>query len=117
MFGGTTTSSGFNAIKNTNDADSSKNENEAADNLTGDADIEGFQKTASHEKLLEQASEYEKSHNNRQHFEEIDKFTGEEGEQHVLQVLIIDLIFVSLFFSPLFHLFNFYYAVDLQSLN
>jgi len=86
VFGGTAASSGFNAIKNTNDADSSKDES-GADKSTGDADVEGFQKTASHEKLLEQASEYEKSHNNRQHFEEIDKFTGEEGEQHVLQII------------------------------
>lgn len=84
VFGGSAASSGFNAIKNTNDAESSKEEN--AEKSTDDADIEGFQKTASHEKLLEQASEYEKSQNNRQHFEEIDKFTGEEGEQHVLQV-------------------------------
>jgi len=85
VFGGSAASSGFNAIKNTNEAESSKEDN--AEKTPDDTDVEGFQKSASHEKLLEQASEYEKTHNNRQHFEEIDKFTGEEGEQHVLQII------------------------------
>ena len=85
VFGGSAASSGFSSIKNTNEAESLKDA-ENVEKLDGDdGGVEGFPKTSSHEKLLEQASEYEKSHNDRQHFEEIDKFTGEEGEQHVLQ--------------------------------
>ena len=91
VFGGSaassSNSSGFSAIK-TDSSDSSTDIDSKDENVEkpSTAVTEGFQKSASHEKLLEQASEYEKSHNNRQQFEEIDKFTGEEGEQHVLQV-------------------------------
>ena len=91
VFGGSaassSNSSGFSAIK-THSSDSSTDIDSKDEKVEkqSTAVTEGFQKSASHEKLLEQASEYEKSHYNRQHFEEIDKFTGEEGEQHVLQV-------------------------------
>ncbi|XP_065674236.1 ran-binding protein 3 isoform X6 [Hydra vulgaris] len=39
-------------------------------------------------KLLENADQYQKSYlENKKHFEELQQFTGEEGENHVLQVL------------------------------
>ena len=94
VFGGSTStpsnSSGFGSLKSdSSDANANDGKDgEDAEESSKPASESGFQKVASREKLLEQASEYEKTHNNRQHFEEIDKFTGEEGEQHMLQVLI-----------------------------
>lgn len=81
VFGSTSSGVGFGAIKKDDKSDTTSeksSENEAIE--------KGFNRVSSREKLMENASAYEKSHNNRQHFEEVEQFTGEEGEQHVLQI-------------------------------
>lgn len=95
VFGNKTTSTavGFSALKKDDHLPGADNENgdsKDTDNVsTTENSTEsamGFGRNTSHEKLLENATEYEKTHNNRQHFEEVEQFTGEEGEQHVLHV-------------------------------
>lgn len=95
MFGNNTTNTsvGFGALKKdepvgTADVPNSEvtDDNASATETETTTTSAAFSEDASREKLLENATEYEKTHNNRQHFEEVDKFTGEEGEQHVLHV-------------------------------
>ena len=87
----TSSNTSFNALK----SDSKSDSDSGADSTTPEETSKsegGFHPVSSREQLLENASEYEKTHNNRQHYEEVDKFTGEEGEQHILQV---DVYFIS----------------------
>ena len=76
----TITGGGFSALKQDNSITS--NEENDATNTFSEKEADA----SDHEKLLTKATEYEKSHNTRQRYEEVEQFTGEEGEQHVLQV-------------------------------
>lgn len=82
VFGSTSSGVGFGAIKKDDKSDTTSEKSSGEDEATE----KGFDRISSREKLMENASAYEKSHNYRQHFEEIEQFTGEEGEQHVLQI-------------------------------
>jgi len=79
----TITGGGFSALKEDNNTKSS-NKNDTATTPT-----ETETDNSDHETLLTKATEYEKSHNTRQRYEEVEQFTGEEGEQHVLQVHLL----------------------------
>ncbi|XP_057298834.1 ran-binding protein 3-like [Hydractinia symbiolongicarpus] len=75
-----TTSYGFKSLKKEGD------EADTTSDLTAtNEDMNNV--STNKEKLLENADEYEKMHNQRKHYEEVEQFTGEEGEQHVLQVV------------------------------
>jgi len=82
----TSSNTSFNALKSDSKSDSESGGDTTTPEETPTSES-GFHPVSSREQLLENASEYEKTHNNRQHYEEVDKFTGEEGEQQILQII------------------------------
>ena len=86
VFGNNTATSvvGFNSISKEHLDNNNKNEN-VTENGNNENEIPILERD--NDKLLENANEYQKSHDEKRiHLEEVERITGEEGEKHVLQV-------------------------------
>jgi len=84
VFGNNANSSatgGFSALKK--DEDSGEEVNKS--NNVSNGDTATTLTSNEKEKLLENADEYQKNHDKKQQYHEVDHKTGEEGEKHVLQ--------------------------------